>query len=199
MGGDFIGGCDILMDMHKSGELIEELKKVGIQSALLDKPDKDKAWQWKAKGKLLHSSFSFTTVDWISLHFWPFIQAHYCSCWKELMPKQIHILEFVLDIKQLIHLSCWHQFRPTIQLRRETGVACLKLQNAYMQQCGWKSSRKRWCKWKCLNITFIVLTKFIVSVKTLNQMKTCQQFVFTFYPHLNMCMFKDWGFSSGFF
>ena len=43
MGGDFVGGCDILMDMHKSGELIEELKKVGIQSALLDKPDKDKA------------------------------------------------------------------------------------------------------------------------------------------------------------
>ena len=40
MGGEFIGGCDIMMDMHKNGELIEELKKVGIRSALLDTPDK---------------------------------------------------------------------------------------------------------------------------------------------------------------
>ena len=36
MDGEFVGGCDILLDMHKSGELIEELKKVGITSALLD-------------------------------------------------------------------------------------------------------------------------------------------------------------------
>lgn len=35
MNGEFIGGCDILLEMHKSGDFIEELKKVGIQSALL--------------------------------------------------------------------------------------------------------------------------------------------------------------------
>ncbi|XP_014476032.1 PREDICTED: glutaredoxin-related protein 5, mitochondrial [Dinoponera quadriceps] len=35
--GDFVGGCDILLEMHKNGELIEELKKVGITSALLEK------------------------------------------------------------------------------------------------------------------------------------------------------------------
>ncbi|XP_015910388.1 glutaredoxin-related protein 5, mitochondrial [Parasteatoda tepidariorum] len=35
--GEFIGGCDILLQMHQSGELIEELKKVDITSALLQK------------------------------------------------------------------------------------------------------------------------------------------------------------------
>ncbi|KAK3093494.1 hypothetical protein FSP39_016422 [Pinctada imbricata] len=35
--GEFLGGCDIMLEMHKNGELIEELKKVGIRSALLDK------------------------------------------------------------------------------------------------------------------------------------------------------------------
>merc|ERR1712154_162665 len=39
--GEFIGGCDIMMDMHKSGELIEELKKAGIRSVLLDKENGD--------------------------------------------------------------------------------------------------------------------------------------------------------------
>lgn len=34
--GEFVGGCDILMQMHQNGELVEELKKVGIRSALLD-------------------------------------------------------------------------------------------------------------------------------------------------------------------
>ncbi|XP_064622241.1 glutaredoxin-related protein 5, mitochondrial-like [Lineus longissimus] len=34
--GEFLGGCDIMLEMHKSGDLIEELKKVGIRSALLD-------------------------------------------------------------------------------------------------------------------------------------------------------------------
>ncbi|XP_064599779.1 uncharacterized monothiol glutaredoxin ycf64-like [Liolophura sinensis] len=41
--GEFVGGMDIMLDMHKNGELVEELKKVGIRSALLDKdngPDK---------------------------------------------------------------------------------------------------------------------------------------------------------------
>ncbi|KAL5286645.1 GLRX5 family protein [Megaselia abdita] len=33
--GEFVGGCDILLQMHQSGDLIEELKKVGITSALL--------------------------------------------------------------------------------------------------------------------------------------------------------------------
>ena len=27
--GDFAGSCDILLEMHKNGELIEELKKAG--------------------------------------------------------------------------------------------------------------------------------------------------------------------------
>ena len=33
--GEFIGGCDILLQMHQNGELIEELEKIGIKSALL--------------------------------------------------------------------------------------------------------------------------------------------------------------------
>ena len=33
--GEFIGGCDILLQMHQSGELVEELEKIGIKSALL--------------------------------------------------------------------------------------------------------------------------------------------------------------------
>jgi len=36
--GDFVGGCDIVIEMHQKGELVEELQKVGIRSALLDKP-----------------------------------------------------------------------------------------------------------------------------------------------------------------
>ncbi|XP_076243024.1 glutaredoxin 5 [Calliopsis andreniformis] len=37
--GEFVGGCDILLEMHRNGELVEELKKVGIQSALLEKEE----------------------------------------------------------------------------------------------------------------------------------------------------------------
>lgn len=33
--GEFVGGCDILIQMHKSGDLIDELKKVGIESEVL--------------------------------------------------------------------------------------------------------------------------------------------------------------------
>ena len=33
--GEFVGGCDILLQMHQSGELVEELEKIGIKSALL--------------------------------------------------------------------------------------------------------------------------------------------------------------------
>ncbi|CAK9295166.1 unnamed protein product [Gordionus sp. m RMFG-2023] len=31
---EFIGGCDILLQMHKNGELVEELKKAGIISKI---------------------------------------------------------------------------------------------------------------------------------------------------------------------
>ena len=34
--GEFIGGCDIMIQMHQSGELVEQLQKVGIKSALLE-------------------------------------------------------------------------------------------------------------------------------------------------------------------
>ena len=34
--GEFVGGCDIMLEMHKNGDLVEELEKVGIRSALLD-------------------------------------------------------------------------------------------------------------------------------------------------------------------
>lgn len=33
--GEFVGGCDIMLQMHQSGDLIEELEKAGIKSALL--------------------------------------------------------------------------------------------------------------------------------------------------------------------
>ena len=39
--GEFVGGCDILIDMHQKGELIDELKKIGLRSALLDQAVKD--------------------------------------------------------------------------------------------------------------------------------------------------------------
>jgi monothiol glutaredoxin len=35
--GEFIGGYDILLDMHKTGELIKELEQIGIKSNLADK------------------------------------------------------------------------------------------------------------------------------------------------------------------
>lgn len=34
--GEFVGGCDILLQMHQNGDLVEELKKLGIRSALLN-------------------------------------------------------------------------------------------------------------------------------------------------------------------
>ncbi|KAK0163485.1 hypothetical protein PV327_007160 [Microctonus hyperodae] len=34
--GEFVGGCDILLQMHQNGELAEELEKIGIKSALLE-------------------------------------------------------------------------------------------------------------------------------------------------------------------
>ncbi|KAH8275988.1 hypothetical protein KR018_000493 [Drosophila ironensis] len=48
--GEFVGGCDILLQMHQSGDLIEELKKVGIVSELLKAEEaKEGASQEKAK------------------------------------------------------------------------------------------------------------------------------------------------------
>lgn len=43
--GEFVGGCDILLQMHQNGELIDTLQeKAGIKSALADidppKPEK---------------------------------------------------------------------------------------------------------------------------------------------------------------
>lgn len=38
--GEFVGGCDIVLQMHQSGDLIEELKKVGIKSLLLQEAEK---------------------------------------------------------------------------------------------------------------------------------------------------------------
>ncbi|KAM6074823.1 glutaredoxin-related protein 5, mitochondrial [Chlamydotis macqueenii] len=43
LNGEFVGGCDILLQMHQNGDLVEELKKLGIRSALLDaEKDQDK-------------------------------------------------------------------------------------------------------------------------------------------------------------
>ena len=36
-----MGGCDILLNMHQSGELVEELGKVGIKSALLAEEEEE--------------------------------------------------------------------------------------------------------------------------------------------------------------
>jgi len=39
--GELIGGCDIMIELHQKGELINELKKAGIKSALaVSKTDK---------------------------------------------------------------------------------------------------------------------------------------------------------------
>ncbi|XP_020487205.1 glutaredoxin-related protein 5, mitochondrial [Labrus bergylta] len=34
--GEFVGGCDILLQMHQNGDLVDELQKLGISSALLN-------------------------------------------------------------------------------------------------------------------------------------------------------------------
>lgn len=40
--GEFIGGCDILMQMHKDGTLIDTLwKNAGIKSALAEEEEKN--------------------------------------------------------------------------------------------------------------------------------------------------------------
>ncbi|KAM0726612.1 Glutaredoxin-related protein 5, mitochondrial [Formica fusca] len=47
--GDFVGGCDILLEMHKNGELIEELKKAGITSTLLENEESTQGGVNKSK------------------------------------------------------------------------------------------------------------------------------------------------------
>ncbi|XP_014789475.1 glutaredoxin-related protein 5, mitochondrial [Octopus bimaculoides] len=37
--GEFVGGCDIMVEKHKSGELIEDFQKIGIRSTLLDREE----------------------------------------------------------------------------------------------------------------------------------------------------------------
>lgn len=40
--GEFVGGCDILLQMHQNGDLIDVLhKNAGIKSALAEEPNKD--------------------------------------------------------------------------------------------------------------------------------------------------------------
>lgn len=36
MNGEFVGGCDILLQMHQNGELVEALNTIGIKSLLKD-------------------------------------------------------------------------------------------------------------------------------------------------------------------
>ncbi len=42
MNGEFIGGCDIMIQMHQNGELIEELQKIGLKSALAESEESEK-------------------------------------------------------------------------------------------------------------------------------------------------------------
>ncbi|KAF7494064.1 Glutaredoxin-related protein 5 [Sarcoptes scabiei] len=39
--GEFIGGCDILLEKHQNGELIDDLKKIGIKSKILTQHEGD--------------------------------------------------------------------------------------------------------------------------------------------------------------
>ena len=36
MNGELVGGADIMLEMHKSGELISELERIGHRSLLAD-------------------------------------------------------------------------------------------------------------------------------------------------------------------
>lgn len=43
IGGEFVGGCDILLQMHQNGEIIDVLmKQAGIKSALADEASEKK-------------------------------------------------------------------------------------------------------------------------------------------------------------
>ncbi|KAH9515823.1 glutaredoxin 5 [Dermatophagoides farinae] len=41
LNGEFIGGCDILLEKHQNGEFIEDLKKIGIKSQILVQMEED--------------------------------------------------------------------------------------------------------------------------------------------------------------
>jgi len=62
MNGEFIGGCDILLEMHKSGDFIEELKKVGIKSALLTEK-KEAEWVLSVMVVALHVNIIIMQCD----------------------------------------------------------------------------------------------------------------------------------------
>ena len=34
MGGEFIGGFDIMLELHQNGEILEEFEKIGVKSAV---------------------------------------------------------------------------------------------------------------------------------------------------------------------
>lgn len=66
--GEFVGGCDILLQMHQNGELVEELKKAGIRSALLDahpdgSEDKSTEQKWEAswENQIGRESYEYTS------------------------------------------------------------------------------------------------------------------------------------------
>lgn len=42
IGGQFVGGCDILMQMHRSSELIDTLEQAGLKSSLIEKSNEQK-------------------------------------------------------------------------------------------------------------------------------------------------------------
>lgn len=42
IGGQFVGGCDIILSMHRSSELIDTLDSVGIKSALIEQDNTEK-------------------------------------------------------------------------------------------------------------------------------------------------------------
>lgn len=39
IGGQFVGGCDIVLQLHQNGDLVKEFNKVGIKSALTGPKD----------------------------------------------------------------------------------------------------------------------------------------------------------------
>ena len=39
--GEFIGGCDILLEMHRSGDIVGELEEIGIKSKLAEAEEND--------------------------------------------------------------------------------------------------------------------------------------------------------------
>ena len=40
MNGELVGGADIMLQMHQSGDLVKELEKIGHHSVLVDKDHK---------------------------------------------------------------------------------------------------------------------------------------------------------------